>query len=167
MLLRFDSMKNLDFSALMDIYEEGNRQNAAELFPNESEFRGIALAEEDFRQYLRECFFTAPQAVYWVWTENGRYVSALRTEPYQDGLLLEALETKPDQRRNGHAVRLIAAVLAELPTGTMLYSHVNKKNEASLRTHMACGFERIRNYAVYADGSVMNNAYTLRITCEN
>ena len=167
MLLRLDSMKNLNFSALMDVYEEGNRQNAAELFPNESEFRGIALAEEDFRQYLRECFFTTSQAIYWVWMESGKYVSALRTEPYQDGLLLEALETKPDQRRKGYAAQLITSVVAELPQGTQLYSHVNKKNIASLQTHLTCGFEKIRNYAVYADGSIMNNAFTLRIVCGN
>ena len=163
MLQRFDSLRDLNFSALMEIYEEGNRENAADRYQDESEYRGLALAEEDFHQYLRECFFTTPGASYWVWTEKGSYVSALRLEPYQDGLLLEALETRPDQRRKGFAATLIGSVLKSLPGGTKVYSHVSKRNIASLKTHAACGFEKILNHAVYADSSVLSSAVTLMV----
>ena len=163
MLLRFESLGDLNFRALMDVYEEGNRENAADQYPEEGEYRGLALAEEDFRQYLRECFFTVHGAEYYVWAENDRYISALRLEPYQDGLLLEALETRPDMRRKGYAARLIRSVVEILPEGTKIYSHVSKRNTASMKTHESCGFEIILNYAVYVDGSVRHNARTLRI----
>ena len=147
----------------MAVYEEGNRENAADRYPEESVYRGLALAEEDFRQYLGECFFPTPGAVYCVWQENGRYVSALRLEPYRDGLLMEALETRPDMRRKGFAAKLIKEMLLTLPKSTVVYSHVSKRNFASLKTHEVCGFEKMLDYAVYADGSVLRNSCTLRI----
>lgn len=97
MLNFYDRLQDMDFAALMAIYVEGNQENAAERYPQEPAAYGIMLAEQDFYQYLRKCFFPAPGARYAVWVENGMYVSALRLEPYQDGLLLEALETKPEK----------------------------------------------------------------------
>lgn len=167
MFLRFESLRELNFRALMEVYEEGNRENAADRYPEEPEFRGLALVEEDFRQYLRDSFFAVHGAAYFVWAENGRYISALRLEPYQDGLLLEALETRPDMRRKGYAARLIRSVVEILPEGTKVYSHVSKRNTTSLKTHESCGFEKILNYAVYVDGSVLHKACTLRIVIKN
>ena len=89
----------LAFGKLMEVYEEGNLKNGRELYPEESESRQIALAEQDFYQYLQQIFFRTPGAVYYVLEEGGRYISALRLEPYRDGMLLEALETAPNQRR--------------------------------------------------------------------
>lgn len=152
-------LKDLDFRQLMDIYEEDNLENAAELWPEEPQGQQLLLAEQSFHQYLRECFFSTEGALYCVWVENDRYVSALRLEPYQDGLLLEALETRPDQRRKGYAVELVKAVLSEVGD-TKIYSHVGKRNSASLKTHEKCGFRRILEHAVYADGSVMTNHCT-------
>jgi len=71
---------------------------------------------------------------------SGRYVSALRLEPYRDGLLLEALETAPEQRRKGFAAALIRAVQCFLEGKTKLYSHVDKRNLSSLKVHEKCGF---------------------------
>ena len=163
MLLRFSSLRDIKFPELMAVYEEGNRENAADRYPEESVYRGLALAEEDFRQYLGEYFFPTPGAVYYVWQANGRYVSALRLEPYRDGLLMEALETRPDMRRKGFAAKLIKEMLLTLPKSTVVYSHVSKRNIASLKTHEVCGFEKMLDYAVYADGSVLRNSCTLRI----
>ena len=83
----------------------------------------------------------------------------LRLEPYRDGLLLAALETHPQMRRKGYAVKLILEVMTYAKE-LSIYSHVSKKNIASLRTHEKCGFERIMEYAVYADGSVNDKSYT-------
>lgn len=164
MLNFYDRLQDMDFAALMAIYVEGNQENAAERYPQEPAAYGIMLAEQDFYQYLRKCFFPAPGARYAVWVENGMYVSALRLEPYQDGLLLEALETKPEKRHNGYAKALIRAVLQQLKAqgGTPVYSHVSKRNIASIRTHESCGFRRILDYAVYADGSVLTGSVTYR-----
>ena len=160
MLQIVTSMRALDFASLMDIYEEGNRENGRENYPREPEEVQRFLAEQDFHQYLRECFFTTPGAFYALWKPVGIAVSALRMEPYRDGLLLAALETAPAHRKKGHAAALIQAVLAEVGD-RKIYSHVSKRNKASLRTHEVCGFRKILDYAVYADGSVLQSSVTL------
>lgn len=163
MLIIAKKMRDLAFGQLMEIYIEGNLEKGQELAPEETEARQIALGEQEFYQYLKQVFFRTLGAVYAVWEENGKYVSALRLEPYRDGLLLEALETAPEERRKGYATALIRAALAQ--TGdAKIYSHVAKWNTASLKTHEACGFQRILDHAIYADGSVNQRSVTLRFT---
>ena len=152
-------MNEFSFGKLMEVYEEGNLENGRDLWPEEPQWRQIALAEQEFYAYLQQVFFKTEGAVYLIWEEGGRYYSALRLEPYRDGLLLEALETMPEHRRKGYAVSLVNAAAAY--AGTRIYSHVSKKNIPSLRTHEKCGFQRILDYAVYADGSVDDRCYTL------
>lgn len=163
MLLIAYSLGQLRFGELMKIYVEGNLENGAAEAPDETEDRQIQIGEEMFYQYLHDVFFTTPENRYAVWAEDGKYISALRLEPYQDGLLLEALETVPEKRRKGYAAKLISAVQQELAKqgNITIYSHVSKTNAASLRTHEKCGFRRIKDYAAYIDGSVNNRAYTL------
>lgn len=158
------NLRSLSFGALMEVYVDANRKHGAELAPGEPEAGQIRLSEECFYTYLHDDFFTHPGALYCVWEEGGKYVSALRLEPYRDGLLLEALETAPDQRGKGFAVRLIQAVQQYLSEqgDVRIYSHVNKKNQASLRTHRRCGFEVFLDYAAFIDGSVNSRSYTLR-----
>ena len=163
MLVLIKSMKELNFGQLMSVYEEGNLENGREFYPGLSQNQQILRAEQDFYQYLRECFFKTDGALYAVWVEKGKYVSALRLEPYRDGLLLEALETAPEYRQKGYAKQLIAAVLA-LPVVDKVYSHVHKKNTASMRTHESCGFRKVLDYAANIDGSVSSNSYTLCYT---
>ena len=154
------ALKDVSFSQLMRVYEEGNRENAREFWPDLDENQALIRAEQEFYQYLKQVFFTTENARYCIWTEKGRYISALRLEPYRDGLLLEALETEPGERRKGYAAKLIRGVQEQLP-GDKIYSHVSKRNLASLRTHERCGFRIIADNAVYADGSVTNRSYTL------
>lgn len=152
------SMAQLNFSRLMDVYIEGNRENAADLYPDLPEGQGLLQAEQDFYQYLRQVFFAVPGAYYAILRENGEYVSALRIEPYKDGVLLAALETAPCHRNKGHAEQLVRAVLSK---EKKVYSHVSKNNGASLRVHEKCGFARIWEQAVYIDGSVNGKCCTL------
>ena len=152
--------KELVFGKLMEVYAEGNLENGRDLWPDEPEHRQIALAEQEFYQYLQQVFFKTDGAQYLIWAENNRYISALRFEPYRDGLLLEALETAPDMRRKGYAAKLVQAALA-YAGNVKIYSHVGKKNAASLRTHEKCGFVKMLDYAVYADGSVDDRCFTL------
>ena len=148
----------LIFSNLMEVYEEGNRENGAQHWPGLFGNEQILRAEQEFYRYLED-FFRTKGAYYAVWEENGRYLSALRLEPYEDGLLLEALETRPDCRGKGYGSLLLEAVSA-VETGN-IYSHVSKKNLASLRVHEKCGFRKLLDYAVYIDGSVLSDAVTL------
>ena len=164
MLIVAKNLEQLNFPELMKIYVEGNREHGEEMWPEKTEEEQLRLSEQDFLLYLRERFFTKPEAMYLVWEAEGHYVSALRLEPNRDGLLLEALETVPEERCKGYAVSLITAAkdwLAESGKIT-LYSHVSKRNEASLKTHMRCGFEIYLDHTVYSDGSRNDNAHTLR-----
>ena len=144
----------------MSVYEEGNLKNGMEFWPDLSVNEQILNAENDIYQYLSEIFFAQTDAVYCILCEDGEYRSALRLEPYQDGLLLEALETSPDHRRKGYARSLLRAVL-DMPLEKKIYSHVSKNNVPSLKVHEKCGFRRILDHAVYVDGSVNQNCVTL------
>lgn len=160
MLIIARKMGELSFLRLMAVYAESNRETGEDFFPGEPEMRQLALAEERARQYLQEDFFAQPGAFYALWQVEGRYVSALRLEPYRDGQLLEGLETDPDHRRRGYAGALMKAVL-ELPGVGKVYSHVGKRNLASLAVHKSCGFRIIADVASYVDGSVDDRCYTL------
>lgn len=146
----------------MDTYRESNQEQGARIAPDAHEEKQLRLAEQIFYSYLRDVFFPDPQTCYAVWIEDGIYVSALRMEPYRDGLLIEALETAPEYRRRGYAAKLIAAVQDWLAQrgDIKLYSHVNRDNIPSLKTHCRCGFQKCADYAAYIDGSIDRKAYT-------
>ena len=160
MLILARSMRDLHFSRLMEVYLEGNLENGEELYPDLPEGQKLLRAEQDFHQCLSEVFFHTSGAIYVIWEEQGAYCSALRLEPYRDGMLLEALETAPSCRRQGYAEQLIKAV-QNCFADQKIYSHVSKKNVASLRVHEKCGFHRISEFAAYIDGSVNQRACTL------
>ena len=159
MLILVYSLRQLRFGELMGVYAQGNREKAQRDYPEESPGAGLRLAEEDFYDYLRQCFFKTSGAVYAVWQEDGSYVSALRLEPYRDGVLVTALETAPLERGKGYASQLLRAVLAQAEGP--VYSHVAKDNLPSLGLHGKLGFRRIQERALYLDGSVDSRACTL------
>ena len=159
MLYLANRFHKLNFGQLMAVYAEGNLENAREFFSHLPQSQWLMQAEQAFYQYLTESFFPTPGAVYAIWEEQGEYVSALRLEPYEDGLLLEALETAPGHRRKGYGEMLMRAVLAEFPG--KIYSHVAKRNAPSLAIHQKCGFVQVLDYARYIDGSVSRTAITL------
>lgn len=157
------SMAQLNAEQLMEVYLEGNIENGEVFFPDISREEQIKKAETSFIDYLRQDFFYQKGAAYYVWEAEGTYRSALRLEPYMDGLLLEALETAPDSRRKGYAYSLITAVLSYLKEKnvSVVYSHVGKRNAASLKIHEKCGFYRIKESATYIDGTVTQNSCTM------
>ena len=152
------SMGALDFEELMAVYRESNAENAQE------QDIPIAQVEQNFADYLREDFFRQKGAFYCLWKENGRTVSALRLEPFEDGLLLEALETMPEQRRRGYGKALVLAALDHVRNeyGKPVYSHVWRRNHASMALHAACGFTQVLDYAKLIDGSVNTSHVTLK-----
>ncbi len=159
MLILARSMGSLRFGELAQVYEQSLKEAASDYSRYPS---GLAMqmAELDFRQYLQEVFFPTEGALCALWEVNGHYVSALRLEPYRDGLLLEGLETAPEQRHRGYGAALIQAVLGTLPCGKV-YSHVRKANAISRKTHEKCGFRQISDSAAYIDGSVDRRCCTL------
>ena len=163
MLISADTFEKLDFPALMDIYVEGNVENGEYFWPEETPEHQLELAVEKFRSYLVDGFYGTKHGIYWIWEEGSRYISALRLEQHQDGLLMEALETRPDCRRMGYAKKLIQAVLNNLPEGTRVFSHVHKNNDPSLETHRSCGFTKALDYSICSDGSVYDREVTMEI----
>lgn len=166
MLIIAHKLSNLLFSKLMQVYQEANIENGAIRYPHLSPIRQEAAAEQDFYQYLKEVFFRQQNSFYAVWEDEGMYTAALRIEPYHDGYLLCALETDPRFRRRGYATLLMKQVVAYLSAlgDSVIYSHVSKRNRASLAVHKKCGFSVIEDYAVYSDGSVHTNSFTLKRT---
>ena len=162
MLVLTHSLRELRFGELMAVYIDSIAEAASD-WPDLPPGLACQLAEQDVYQYLKDVFFPTQGAVCALWEEKGKYVSALRLEPYKDGLLLEALETAPNQRKKGYAVSLIQAVQAYLAEQGLvkLYSHVNKRNIASLKTHEKCGFSVVSDHAVYINGSVDYRCCTL------
>ena len=163
MISLIKSMGQLKFSELMSVYAESNSLNGKEFYsglPKESQ---IYEAEQDFYRYLKDVFFRQERSFYAVWEADRHYLAALRVEPYQDGMLICALETLPVARGQGYASKLISAVLNHLAetSCSKVYSHVSKRNLPSIKTHTKCGFRIIKDHAVYSDGSVLHNSYTL------
>ena len=152
----------------MEIYTEGNIENGRDNYPGMSVQEQLREAEQDFYQYLQSVFFRQKDSFYAIWEADDRYCSALRLEPYADGLLLCALETVPEARRQGYASALIKTVLEYLSGqgSGVLYSHVSKRNVPSLKVHEKCSFEIIKDHAVYSDGSVLNSHVTLACVYE-
>lgn len=159
MLVVAEKFSQLRFLQLMAVYEQSNLENGSRLELHLSENELLLRAESSFYTYLTECFFKTPGAAYALWEVDEAYVSALRLEPYRDGLLIAALETKPDRRNMGFATELLRAVRDRWQEP--LYSHVSKQNGASLALHEKCGFQPIADHACYIDGSVSHHAWTL------
>lgn len=162
-ILQVCKMRDMIFEKLMCVYEEGNREKGQRSYPKESESEQIRLVKQDFYDYLRHDFFTVTGAKYWILQVDRQYACALRTEPFQDGYLLQALETAPHLRRRGYAGRLMQYVTTRMheENSFPIYSHVSKKNTASLAAHKKCGFTRYKDCATYLDGTISSEAYTL------
>lgn len=140
MLILAKRMSQLRFSALASLYEANTLR-----------------AEQDLYAYLQEDLF--PNGMCCIWEENGRYVSALRLQPWKDGWLLDGLQTHRDQRRKGYAKALVLASL-EKANVEKVYVHIQRQNAPSIALHTACGFLKLWNYATYLDGSVYHSADT-------
>lgn len=152
MMLKFHkNLSQLKYMQLMDVYSEDIAATA--------NGRSIGLAEQDFYDYLH-AFFGLSGAFVAVWELEGKYCSAVRIEPWRDGYLLSGLSTAPDCRRNGYGLALVRGVLEQLPAGSRVYSHIEKKNVPSIALHIQCGFARLQDSARMLDGSVLQDFYT-------
>ncbi|MBQ6840260.1 MAG: GNAT family N-acetyltransferase [Oscillospiraceae bacterium] len=143
------SFSGIDFEGLATVYDLNDKDGYTDYW--------------EFFDYLRDVFFTAPGAFYAVREDEKGYASVLRAEPYSDGYLIEALQTRSDIRNKGFAKELLGSVVrgAVIPEGLPIYSHIRKNNTESLAVHRSCGFKEYLEYAKYIDGSVYTNSCTM------
>lgn len=158
MLKVFQKMKNVPFSDLKAIYSQSLSESARQEYGHRHD--GLLQAENDFYDYLRSVFFQTEGAMLCLWYVDDKPVSALRLEPYHDGMLLTGLETDPQNRGLGYASMLVAAAMDFVCANTTVYAHIDCANRSSIRVHKKCGFEKITNFSVFLDGSVSNKAHT-------
>ena len=144
MLLTLTDLRELDRSQLMAVYREANLENAAYFEPEARDSaQAVRRCEERFWDYLQHTFFTGPGRVYWALTQNGLWVSVLRTtEVEPQRFYLEALETHPDYRGQGFATKLLRALLQALAAAGPfeLWDCVRRTNLPSIRAHRSAGF---------------------------
>ena len=144
MLLRISRFDDLDERKLMDIYSESNFENTDYFFPDMwDQNEAVRKVDEGFLGFLKDEFFSQSGSEYWVLESDGVWVSALRLSRIEKGLYyLEALETRPDCRRQGHAARLLDGVIDELKKAGpfRICDCISKRNTASIKTHEKCGF---------------------------
>ena len=152
----------VDIVQLAAVYEQSNREAGRQNSRSRDRNAQLLIGEQLFYEYVLY-FLEDPNSLYAVWTEKGQYVSALRLEPFEDGLLLNGLETRPEHRCKGYATMLVKAVQGYLSDlgSCKLYSHVDRMNEASFALHKSCGFSLLLDYAVFLDGSKHTDAVTL------
>ena len=141
-LRRVTELGACEFRKLMDIYAEGNRENAEYFYPELPLTEGVAKEEKKFAEMLRKSFLTRPENELYVLEAEGQWVAALRLTKLEGFYYLEALETKPDRRKRGYGKALLEALCRELAGRgpVMIRDCVSKRNEASLRTHLSAGF---------------------------
>lgn len=150
-------MAQVDFSQLLQVYEESILRHAKRDYPDLEAAEALYREQQKFYEDCR-CFF-ADGGKYYILVSEGKYVSVLCTESYDEGILISALETAPDCRRRGYARKLLLAV-KESEKGK-LYSHVAKSNRASFALHEACGFSVLKESARLLDGTVSGRFYTM------
>ena len=160
MLVIARSMQELRWEEICQIYEEGFRLRGKQAYPFLTENEQILRTQEDTYIYLQDEFYSQNGAYYAFWVEDGRWICALRMRPYQKGLLLDALETAPAYRNQGFAQKLLREVLLQIPADTCVYSRILRRNKASVRVHLRCGFQKHKPFAVFLDGSFHTDADT-------
>ena len=140
----------LDFSLISQIYESSGLEGSSTRYASGRTERH----ELQIRNELYDCFAELFRlgGFCGLWVVEERIVSVVRIESFKDGYLVAGLATHFDFQRCGYATKLLSAVLDRI--GGTCYSHVDKRNEASLSVHMRCGFEKLKDSARYLDGTV-------------
>jgi lincosamide and streptogramin A transport system ATP-binding/permease protein len=105
-------------------------------------FTGDAEMCSAYTSFLRD-FVKDPKQLIVVETFNNNWVSALRAiETFEGHWFLEAVETKPDERKKGFGKALLLHTIDHLKTRgmTALTCIIAKNNCKSQALHEKCGF---------------------------
>lgn len=163
MLLVFETMDGEERLRLVQsVYLESCLENARWNYP-EGEDLSQAIREQEigFVAFLEE-FLAEERNRYFVWEEDGQWVSALRLTKLPECEYLEALETAPEHRKKGYGEKLIRAVVDDLRQkgSVVIRDNVSKRNVPSLEIHRKCGFQiEEENGINYLDGTRSDRVY--------
>lgn len=166
MLLVFTGAEGLDRDEFSAVYRGSALENCREMYPDEPTPRGaLARYEGDHLAYMAGPFWEEGGVLLVLAGEDGRYLAAVRLYPGTgEGCWhIEALETRPGERRKGYGLRSLRETQGwlERAGGGTLLSHVGRGNLASLRTHEAAGFRRAREDWGQPDGGPTSAQYTM------
>ena len=165
MLIKISNYNDVNKRKLMDVYKESNFENTDYFFPDEKDkAKAVTKVEEGFLDFLKNDFFKKEEATYYVLEENDIWISALRICKVDDLYYLEALETHPDYRNMGYGYKLLNAAIEELKKNGpfRLCDCISKKNIASIKTHVKCGFKIVSEEGHdYLNDDTSENDYSL------
>ena len=158
-LLTWTGPGGLDREEFSAVYRGSALENCREMYPEEPDGEAaLARYEREHLAYMAGPFWEEGGVLLVLAGEDGRYRAAVKLYPWEDERCwhVEGLETRPGERRKGYGVQLLREAQRWLErTGAVtLLSDVGKGNEASLRTHAAAGFRRVREEWRELDGSV-------------
>lgn len=165
MLLIAEHLVQIDMKMLAAVYEGSNRENALSCINGQFSNLRYLESQNDFYDYL-SYFLRDQNSFIAIWADNDQYCSAVRVEPYLDGVLFSGLETAPSERRKGYAMRLVQELIGYLKSRDVhrIYSHIKRDNANSISVHKHFGFNKSLDYAKCIDGSVSRNMDTYSIT---
>ena len=79
MLVKVNELNDKEQRLLMDLYEDGNIKNASYFYPDIEDIEvGKKKVEENFIDYIKNEFLINDGNIYYVWEENGIWISAMR-----------------------------------------------------------------------------------------
>lgn len=165
-MLRIDKYENLDRRKLMDLYQEGNRENCLYFHPDKAIEDSISEIEDNFMNYLKE-FYSKPGNWYYILEKDGTWISALRLSHVEGNIFyIEAVETHPEYRKKGFAAELLTELISEMKkqkSSFRLCDCVSHKNTASLALHKKCGFQIVSEAGYdYLRGETDKGCYGLQ-----
>ena len=158
MLLLLQHPGEIDIPQFMKTCREANIEKGKRDYPYFSAYDQLQIVEDHLTEYLIESMREGTLRCA-VWAPEGKYKAVLRLEKYRDGYLIAGLATAVNERHKGYASALLHSLLAALPH-TVFYSHIEDGNFISVRLHEKCGFVKIRDTAVFIDGTVSAHAAT-------
>lgn len=135
MLKEIRDISELTVSRLFSLYSES-------MSDLQKHFSSAAEMAQSYAAFLTE-FVSSPDRLILIEEANGEWVSGLRAIQSAKGQwFLEAVETKPDCRKQGYGKMLLTDTISHLNTMGMyqITCQISKGNIPSQRLHSAVGF---------------------------
>ena len=165
-LLTWTGPGGLDREEFSAVYRGSALENCRGMYPEEPTSQAaVERYEADHLAYMAGPFWEEGGVLLVLAGEDGRYLAAVKLYPGtgEGCWQMEALETRPGERRKGYGLRLLRETQGwlERAGGGTLLSHVGRGNLASLGAHQAAGFRRAREGWAQPDGGPAPAQYTM------